>query len=154
MQFVHRGNKVQVYKYDGFDKEKKRSRLKFLGSMAKDDLKGWVYEWKLEKAIKELDEKDKQEIKEKLTQLRRDAFLSPLPWQILQSAVFMQKMDHEEMAALLRSKTDDEQTWEESLVFALYLMSKQIANHSTDEKRREFFARVRDAHDIVFRKTD
>lgn len=155
MQFVHRGNKVQVYKYDGFDKEKKRSRLKFLGSMAKDDLRGWKYEWKLEQAIKGLDEQDKREVKGKLTQLRRDAFFTPLPWQILQSVEFMRKMDYEEMLKLLCSKHDDDkETWEERLVLGIYLMSAKIANHSTDEKRREFFERVRDAHVFVFRKTD
>lgn len=155
MQFIHRGNKVQVYRYDGFDKDKKRSRLKFLGSMAKHDVHGWTYERKLERALDELEESDKREVKDKLTQLRRDAFLSPLPWQILQAATLMEKMDHGEMAALLRSNADDEKgTWEERLVSNIYKMSMQIANNSTDEKSRKFFEQVRDAHKAIFRKTD
>lgn len=37
MQFRQRGNKIQVYKYAGYDTEKKRAKMEFLGSM---DLEG------------------------------------------------------------------------------------------------------------------
>ena len=59
MQFRRRGNKIQVYKYAGYDTEKKRAKMEFLGSM---DLEGWPGH-KLAARMSSLSEGEQAELK-------------------------------------------------------------------------------------------
>lgn len=59
MQFRRRGNKIQVYKYAGYDTEKKRAKMEFLGSM---DLEGWPGH-KLAARMSSLSEEEQAELK-------------------------------------------------------------------------------------------
>ena len=59
MQFRQRGNKIQVYKYAGYDTEQKRAKMEFLGSM---DLEGWPGH-KLATRMSSLSEEEQAELK-------------------------------------------------------------------------------------------
>ena len=59
MQFRRRGNKIQVYKYAGYDTEKKRAKMEFLGSM---DLEGWPGH-KLAARMSSLSDEEQAELK-------------------------------------------------------------------------------------------
>lgn len=151
MQFVRRGEKIQVYKYAGYDKEKKRSKLTFLGSMEKDGTLGR----KLDSSMRDLDEKDKSEIKEKQRILKQDALLRELPTQMLFGQEAMEKMSHDEMHELLNFKDSAiGRTWQEQFAFYLSVMSEYIAFNTNDKKIAEYFEHVRDAYHTIFRKTD
>ena len=65
MQFRQRGNRIQVYKYAGYDTEKKRAKMALLGSM---DLDGWPGS-KLAVRMSSLSEEEKAEIKSYQKQL-------------------------------------------------------------------------------------
>lgn len=150
MQFVPRGNKIQVYKYTGYNKEKKRPVLSFLGSMEKDGKPGW----KLEMAISKLDEKDRQEFKEKQRVIKQAAILGGLPWQLLEVCMVMQKMSNDEIVSVLNSKDDEGSatTWQERIALYFRLISEAIAANARDEKIYEFFSGVRDAYLVTFNK--
>lgn len=157
MQFVRRGDKygnggkVQVYKYAGYDKEKKRSRLQFLGSMELDGKFGR----KLERSFEGLDEKEKKEIKEKQRKLKQMAVLGDLPWEMLEASEALRKMGIEEMAALFGSKYfENGKTWQEDFAKYLAIVSKYIALNTNDNKIGAFFEQIGNNYDIVFRKTD
>ena len=133
MQFRQRGKKIQVYRYAGYDTEKKRAKMELLGSM---DLEGWPGH-KLAARISSLSEEEKAELKAYQKHLE-ESYSQKTGEKILQElAVTLMKADDALKSSRGEVVGQKWEEWSEGVTFWLHRIGETIKRIERDRQTGE-----------------